>query len=402
MSRAFQYRLRTGTALVSVQDYRAAAKKALPSMVWAYLDGGAEDERTLRGNRDAFSQWRLRQRVLSGIDAVDVSTAIGGETLSLPVILAPTGLTGLAHWSGELAAARAAEAAGTRATLSTAASYSLEEVARGTTSNHWFQLYPWGDKGLSATSLSASLLDRARDAGYRTLVVTVDVPIQGNRTGERRTGMGHPLILSPRRIADAAIRPRWWYGLIRHRRVSMGNLTQARGAAAAVQTVAAQSRAVRADLTWSDIAALRERWEGPFLVKGLLEAADAVRAVDDIGATGVIVSNHGGRQLNGASASLTALPSIVGAVGDRADVLIDGGIRYGSDIATALALGARAVLIGRPYIYGLAVGGAAGVKAILDILAAELRQTMTLMGVAKLDDLKPESLIAQPCSPMAH
>jgi len=331
-----------------------------------------------------------------------VSTAIGGETLSLPVILAPTGLTGLAHWSGELAAAQAAEAAGTRATLSTAASYSLEEVARGTTSNHWFQLYPWGDKGLSATSLSASLLDRARDAGYRTLVVTVDVPIQGNRTGERRTGMGHPLILSPRRIADAAIRPRWWYGLIRHRRVSMGNLTQARGAAAAVQTVAAQSRAVRADLTWSDIAALRERWEGPFLVKGLLEAADAVRAVDDIGATGVIVSNHGGRQLNGASASLTALPSIVGAVGDRADVLIDGGIRYGSDIATALALGARAVLIGRPYIYGLAVGGAAGVKAILDILAAELRQTMTLMGVAKLDDLKPESLIAQPCSPMAH
>ncbi|MBW0018063.1 MAG: alpha-hydroxy-acid oxidizing protein [Mycobacterium sp.] len=402
MSRAFQYRLRTATALVSVQDYRAAAKKALPSMVWAYLDGGAEDERTLRDNRDAFSQWRLRQRVLCGIDAVDVSTAIGGETLSLPVILAPTGLTGLAHWSGELAAAQAAEAAGTRATLSTAASYSLEEVARGTTSNHWFQLYPWGDKGLSATSLSASLLDRARDAGYRTLVVTVDVPIQGNRTGERRTGMGHPLILSPRRIADAAIRPRWWYGLIRHRRVSMGNLTQARGAAAAVQTVAAQSRAVRADLTWSDIAALRERWEGPFLVKGLLEAADAVRAVDDIGATGVIVSNHGGRQLNGASASLTALPSIVGAVGDRADVLIDGGIRYGSDIATALALGARAVLIGRPYIYGLAVGGAAGVKAILDILAAELRQTMTLMGVAKLDDLKPESLIAQPCSPMAH
>lgn len=388
MSPAFQYRIRTTTPLVSVEDYRQAARRALPSMVWAYLDGGAEDERTLRSNREAFANWSLRQRVLAGHKDADLSVTIDGETLALPVVLSPTGLTGLAHWSGELAAARAAESAGTRLTLSTASSYSIEEVADGTEHNHWFQLYPWGDRSIPGSSFMDSMLDRAKDAGYRTLVVTADVPVQGNRTGERRTGMGHPPILTPRRIADAAIRPAWWYGLLRHKRMTMRNITHTPGAKGAVQSVAIQSRQIRPDLTWKDVAALRDRWDGAFVVKGLLDPADAVRAVDEVGATGVVVSNHGGRQLNGAMASLDALPDIAEAVGDRATVLIDGGIRSGSDVVTALALGADAVMIGRPYIYGLAVAGQRGVKAVLDILANEIRQTLILMGVAGVAELE--------------
>jgi L-lactate dehydrogenase (cytochrome)/(S)-mandelate dehydrogenase len=232
-----------------------------------------------------------------------------------------------------------------------------------------------------------SMLDRARDAGYRTLVVTVDVPVQGNRTGERRTGMGHPPILTPRRIADAAIRPAWWYGLLRHRRMTMRNLTATRGAAGAVESVTLQQRRMRPDLNWGDVASLRARWDGPFLVKGVLEPQDAVLAVDHVGATGVVVSNHGGRQLNGAAASLDALPGIADAVGDRATVLLDGGIRSGTDVVTALALGADAVMVGRPYLYGLAVAGDAGVEAVLTVLAEETRKALTLMGVASVTDL---------------
>jgi isopentenyl diphosphate isomerase/L-lactate dehydrogenase-like FMN-dependent dehydrogenase len=393
MSPAFQYRLRTPTPLVSIDDYRAAAKRALPQMVWAYLDGGAEDERTMRSNREVFSNWRLRQRVLTGHKDVDTTVSVGGETLALPIILSPTGLTGLAHWSGELAAAQSAERAGTRLALSTASSYSIEEVADGTERDHWFQLYPWGDRSVPGSSFMDSMLDRAKEAGYRTLVVTVDVPLQGNRTGERRTGMGHPPILTPRRILDAAIRPAWWYGLLGHKRMTMRNITHTPGAKGAVQSVAIQSRQIRPDLTWGDVASLRERWDGPFVVKGVLDADDAVRAVDEVGATGVVVSNHGGRQLNGAIASLDALPAVVDAVGDRATVLIDGGVRSGTDVVTALALGADAVMIGRPYIYGLAVAGGDGVTAILEILANEIRQALTLMGVASVADLTRDDLL---------
>jgi L-lactate dehydrogenase (cytochrome)/(S)-mandelate dehydrogenase len=379
----FAYRLRTRAPLVAVDDYHRAAQRALPKMVWAYLDGGAEDERTLRENRAAFTKWLLRQHVLAGHRDADLTVTVAGETLALPVVLAPTGLSGLAHWTGELGAARAAERAGTRLTLSTASSYSIEEVAAGTDHEHWFQLYPWGER----QEFMDSMLDRARNAGFRTLVVTVDVPVQGNRTGERRTGMGHPPILTPRRLADAAIRPRWWYGLLRHQRMTMRNVTAARGPGGAVAGIATQQRRMRPDLTWRDVAELRDRWDGPFLVKGVLEPADAVRAVDDIGATGVIVSNHGGRQLNATIASLDALPGVADAVGDRATVLLDGGVRTGTDVVTAIALGADAVLIGRPYLYGLAVAGADGVEAVLDILAAEIRQTLILMGVAAVTDL---------------
>jgi isopentenyl diphosphate isomerase/L-lactate dehydrogenase-like FMN-dependent dehydrogenase len=224
--------------------------------------------------------------VLAGHKDVDVAVDIDGQPLALPVILSPTGLTGLAHWSGELAAARAAERAGTRLTLSTASSYSIGEVAAGTERDHWFQLYPWGDRSIPGSSFMDSMLDRARDAGYRTLVVTVDIPVQDNRTGERRTGMGHPPILTPRRVVDAAIRPAWWYGLLRHKRMTMRNITHTPGAKGAVQSVAIQSRQIRPDLAWRDVAALRDRWDGPFVVKGVLDPEDAVLATDQVGGDG--------------------------------------------------------------------------------------------------------------------
>ena len=312
---------------------------------------------------------------------------LAGQNFDLPVLLAPTGLSGLAHWSGELAGARAAERCGTRLCLSTASSYSLEEVASGTSADHWFQLYPWGEEFMD------SMIDRAAAAGYRTLVITVDVPVQGNRIGERRTGMGHPPILTPARVADAAVRPRWWYGLLRYERMTMRSVTSVRGATGAMESVAVQNRRMRPDLTWADVAVLRKRWDGPVYVKGVLDPDDARRAVDDVGATGVVVSNHGGRQLDGARSSLSALPEIVAAVGDRASVLLDGGIRSGSDVVTACAMGASAVLIGRPYLYGLAVDGEDGVAEVLDLLAAEMRQTMMLMGVGSVRDLTPDDLM---------
>jgi L-lactate dehydrogenase (cytochrome)/(S)-mandelate dehydrogenase len=279
-----------------------------------------------------------------------------------------------------------AEQAGTRAILSTSSSYSIEEVAAATSEDHFFQLYPWADVRTGARALTESFIDRAKRAGYRGLFVTVDVPVHGNRETDRRQGMGAPPILTPARIASAAIRPRWWFNFLRYQRMSARNLVDEGGAGAAVRSVLAQYRFMRPELDWSDFAWMREQWSGPLYIKGVLDARDALRAVD-LGADGVVVSNHGGRQLDGAPASLDALPAIVSAVHGRAQVLLDSGIRRGSDVVKALCLGADAVCIGRPYLYGLAARGPAGVGHVLQIFREEICRTMTLMGVARLSDL---------------
>jgi L-lactate dehydrogenase (cytochrome)/(S)-mandelate dehydrogenase len=357
-------------------------------MVWAYIDGGAEDMRTVAANRTAFDRWQLRQRVLTGHPARDdLSVTVGGETLSLPVLLSPTGLTGMTHWSGEPAVARAAERCGTRMVLSSASTYTVEEVAATTAARHWFQLYPWRDRELMGT-----LMSRAARAGVQTLVVTVDVPAQGGRDLELRHGMATPPVLTPARVLDAAVRPRWWYGLFRHRRVTVRHLDDQGGVGAAVRSVRRQAGLIRVDLGWDDVRWMRDEWGGRMFVKGVLDPEDAVQALD-AGADGVVVSNHGGRQLDGAPASLDALPAVAAAVGGRGEVLMDGGIRRGSDIVKALCLGADAVCIGRPFLYGLAARGEAGVVDVLGILRAELARTMTLMGVHKVCDLGPSWLI---------
>ena len=232
----FQYKLTSRAGPITVEDYRQLAKRAVPSMVWAYVDSGAEDLGTLKANREAFERWCLRSKVLTGKDAKDLRVEVAGVPLSMPILLAPTGLTGISHWTGEVGAAQAAEGVGTRAILSTAATYSIEEVGAATKEDHFYQLYPWADEATGARALTESFLDRAKRSGYRALFVTVDVPIHGNRESERKRGMGTPPVLTPARIASAAIRPKWWYGFLRYQRMSARNLVDAGGARAAVRS----------------------------------------------------------------------------------------------------------------------------------------------------------------------
>ncbi|MFD7407805.1 alpha-hydroxy acid oxidase [Streptomyces sp. NPDC059866] len=381
MAKKFRFRLAGRTAPLSVEGWRKRARGRVPEMVWAYIENGADDERTLRENRAAYEEWYLHQRVLTTTSDVDLRVKVAGTSLDLPVVLAPTGLAGAAHWHGDLGAAKAAEDAGTRLVLSSASAYSIEEVAQGTAEHHWFQLYPWRDRGLMA-----SLMDRAQDSGFAALFVTVDVPVYGNRLRERRTGMALPPTLTPARVLNAATRPRWTYGYLRHRRTTLRNLEPDSGSRGGFESVEIQSANLTADIGWADLEWIRSRWTGPLLVKGVMHPDDAQRVVD-LGADGVVVSNHGGRQLNAVQPTLRALPAIAERIGDRAEVLVDGGIRTGSDVIIALALGADACLVGRPLVYGLAGGGAEGVADVLRIFREEMVRGMTMMGRARVGEL---------------
>lgn len=383
---AFQYRLSSRSGPITVEDYRVRARRALPDMVWAYIDYGADDLTTLAANRASFGRHALRAKVLTGHEAADLSVTIAGQRIALPVLFAPTGLVGLSHWTGEVGAAQAAERAGTLSIVSTAGSYSFEEVAAATQRDHFFQLYPWADPATGRHDLTYSLMRRAQDAGYAGMVVTVDVPVFGNRESERKRGMGNPPVLTPARVLNAATRPRWSLNFLKHQRISLRNLTGDGGARAAVASLSTQYRMTRPELNWDDFAWMRAHWDGPLFIKGVLDADDAERAVS-LGADGVVVSNHGGRQLDGAPAALDALPAIAERVGGRCQILLDGGIRRGSDVVKALCLGADAVCIGRPYLYGMAAAGPAGAEHIVRILREEITRTMTLMGVAELGDL---------------
>jgi L-lactate dehydrogenase (cytochrome) len=326
--------------------------------------------------------------VLTGVAEPELGVEIAGTHLSLPVLLAPTGFTGFSHWHGELGAAQAAERCGTRAVISNAATYSLQEIADATTERHWFQLYPWGNN----RGHMREMLARADAAGYHALFVTVDVPVIGGRETELRHGMTLPPVLTPRRVLECAAKPRWAYRLARHRRFTLRNLVEEEGVRAAVESVRRQQSYFYPDMTWADLDWVRSEWNGPVFVKGLMDAEDAETAVA-LGVDGIVVSNHGGRQLESGVGTLDVLPRIAEAVGDRTEVLVDGGVRRGTDIAKALALGARAVLIGRPYVYGLAVAGSAGVAAVLELLREELRRTLQLMGCASVADLDRDRLL---------
>lgn len=384
---AIAFTLSSRTSPITVADYRERARKALPAMIWAYVDGGAEDEVTLRANIDDFDTWALRSRVLTGNEGQGLAAKVGNTTLDLPVFLSPTGMTGLIQWTGECAAARAAERAGTRAVISTASSYTVEEIADATSENHFFQLYPWTSVR-TGESLAKKFIDRAHHAGYSALFVTVDVPVTGNREGERKRGMGIPPTLSPSRVLDAARKPRWAYNFLKHQRISSRMLVDERGAAAAVRSAQKQVSLLRPELCWDDLAKIRDLWEGPMYVKGILDPDDAAAAVR-LGADGIVVSNHGGRQLDSALSSIEALPGVVDRVGGPGGVpvYLDGGIRRGSDVVKALALGATAVGIGRPYVYGLASGGEDGVAHVLEIFREEITRTLTLMGVRDVAEL---------------
>ena len=402
-----QFRLRHGVPPVSVEDWGKLARRRLPGMSLAYLEGGADDLLTVKENISAYQRWRLRTLQLTGVSNPDLTTTIAGTQVSMPVACAPTGASGLSHYSGDVAAARAAEKAGTRICLSTAASYKLEEVAEATEQNHWFQLYTFG-----TPERVAELIARAKASGYTALFVTVDVPTLGNREGERRWHMQPPWTVTPPRALHLMKHWRWVWEAIAHRRMAgahylesdMGQTHESgvmSGIAEAMKSAAnMQRQMMQTDLTWDDIKWFRDQWPGPMYIKGILDPDDAARAVDEVGAQGVVVSNHGGRQLERCLASVDALPAIVDRIGDRAEVYLDGGVRRGTDVITALALGAKAVFIGRPYLYGLAAAGEAGVGSILEIFREEIKRALILMGCPSTAALDRSWLIRADADPL--
>jgi len=376
----------------SPSDYRALARRRLPRFLFEYIDGGSYAERTLRRNEVELGDLALRQRVLTSVGEPDMSTRLFGAPASLPLALAPIGLAGLNARRGEVQAARAAEAAGVPFCLSTVGACALDEVVSGTTRPFWFQLYMIRDR-----AFMADLLDQAAAAGCSTLVFTVDMPVPGTRYRDYRTGLAGASGISGRlrRVAQVLARPGWaWDVGVRGRPHSLGNVAPVLAGRTGIEDFFAWMRNnFDPTIGWRDIDFIRSRWRGPLIVKGVLDPEDA-REAAQIGADGLVVSNHGGRQLDGVRSAASALPRIAQAVGDRMTVLADGGVRSGLDIVRMLSLGAKGVLIGRLWAYALAAGGQRGVERMLALLAAEMRVAMTLTGCSRVDDIGPHCLDA--------
>jgi L-lactate dehydrogenase (cytochrome) len=365
--------------VLCLEDVRARARRRLPRVAFDFVDGAADAEVTLRRNVEAFERVVLRPRQLVDVSERSLATTVLGRPVDLPVLIAPTGMSRVAGPGGDVAGARAAARAGTVFVLSTMSSQSIEEVRARAAGELWFQLYLWRDR-----SLVERLLDRAEAASYRALVVTVDVPIVGNRLRDQRNGFTMPPKVRLHTAADLLRHPRWLAGL--RSAAAFAHVLDQESAGAMEHARLINQLLANPASTWDDLAWLRDRWPGPLLVKGTLTADDA-RIAADHGVDGIVVSNHGGRQLDGTPASLDALAEVADAVGDRVELLLDGGVRRGTDVIKARALGARAVLIGRPWLWGLAAGGEAGVSAVLEILRAEIDRALALLGRPRFDDI---------------
>ena len=364
----------------TVDDLRAAARRRLPRAAFDYLDGGAEDEVTLRRNRAAFDDWDLVPQVLRDVGSVDLRTEVLGVPSALPIVLGPTGFTRMMHPEGERAVAAAAERFGIPYVAATLGTTSLEDIRAASDAPLWFQLYVWRDRGLCK-----ELVARAREAGYSALVLTVDTPVPGARERDLRNGLTIPPALDLRTLLDGARHPRWWWGLLGSEPLTFANVRHVADEPTAVmEFVGSQFDPA---VSWDDLGWLADAWGGPVVLKGVLSPQDARRAVEH-GIAALVVSNHGGRQLDHAPATLAALERVAQEVGGELELLLDSGVRRGTDVVKALALGASAVLLGRPYLYGLAAGGRAGVERALEICTAELLRAMQLLGrtsVAELD-----------------
>ena len=370
----------------SIADLRRLAKRRLPRAVFDYADGAAEDEVTARRNEAAFEDYELLPRVLRDVSSVDLSTTVLGTPVSMPVLLAPTGMTRLFHHDGETAAARAAHRAGVVYTLSSLSTVSIEDLAKASDGPRWFQIYVWKDRGLVR-----EFFDRCRAAGYDALMLTVDVPVLGQRERDLRNGMTIPPSLTLGSALDAALHPSWWWNFLTKPRIGFANVAGKGDAGRDNLTALWTYINTQFDpsVTWRDLEWMIGEWNGSFAVKGVLDPEDAARAAS-LGARGIVVSNHGGRQLDHSPASLDALPAVVEAVAGRAEVILDGGVRRGADVAKALALGARACAIGRAYLYGIGAGGEQGVDRALELLRAELHRALALLGCASVTALGPE------------
>jgi isopentenyl diphosphate isomerase/L-lactate dehydrogenase-like FMN-dependent dehydrogenase len=378
--------------VVNIEDLRRLAQRRLPKAVFDYLDGGAADEVTLRENCRAFQEVVLRPRHAIAHQKCDLGTRVLGHEISFPAMLAPVGYSRLMHPGGEVAAARAAGEIGTGFILSTISGHKLEDVRAASSGPVWYQLYLVGGR-----EAAEAAIERARAAGFSALVITIDTPVAGMRERDLRNGvkelMGGSLLAKIPFIPELLAHPRWLAAFVLDGGVpKLENiLTPGKGAMRMTDVAAALASAV---VTWNDLRWLRKVWPAPIVVKGVLTADDALRAIDE-GASGVVVSNHGGRQLDGVAASLRALPEIVAAVNGQAEVLMDGGIRRGSDIVKAICMGARSVLVGRAYAYGLGAAGHAGVGRALEILRADVERTLRLLGCASVAELN-SSLVEVP------
>ena len=368
---------------VNIDDLRRLARRRLPNGVFNYIDGAAEDEVTMRANREAFRRWNFAPRVLRDMSQVDTSTTLLGRRLPFPLVLAPAGFTRMPDPDGELAVARAAARAGIPYCLSTVATRSIEEVAAAADGCHWFQLYPLRDR-----ELTRDLVQRAADAGYQAMMPTVDMAVSGRRERDVRRGFTLPPQIGLGTILDGIRHPGWTWRFIRSEPIVFSNVLGRSASDGTTPVALADFINTQFDpgFTWRDVAWLRDAWQGSLVIKGIQTVADA-RIAADHGCDAIVLSNHGGRQLDGAPPALDLVAPVADAVGDRVAVICDGGVRRGGDIVKALALGADACMAGRAYLYGLGAGGEAGVDYAISLLAEEMSRTMALIGCASVAEI---------------
>ncbi|MCK1789392.1 FMN-dependent L-lactate dehydrogenase LldD [Pseudomonas violetae] len=372
----------------SASDYREAARRKLPRFLFDYIDGGAYAEHTLRANSADLSGISLRQRILKNVETLSLETTLFEQKLAMPIVLAPVGLTGMFARRGEVQAVRAAQNKGIPLCLSTVSVCSIEEVVAQSQQSIWFQLYVLKDRGFMKNAL-----ERAKAAGVKNLVFTVDMPTPGARYRDAHSGMSGPFA-SSRRMLQAMTRPDWAFNVgLMGRPHDLGNISRYLGKAVTLEDYMGWlANNFDPSISWSDLEWIREFWQGPMIIKGILDPQDARDAVS-FGADGIVVSNHGGRQLDGVLSTARALPPIVQAVGNDLSVLVDSGIRSGLDVVRMLALGAKGVLLGRSMAYALAADGQRGVENMLDIFAREMRVAMTLTGVTSIDQIDETTLV---------
>jgi L-lactate dehydrogenase (cytochrome)/glycolate oxidase len=376
-------RQRRLAAALTIEDLRRIARRRTPRAAFDYTDGAADGEVSLARARQAFADVEFRPAILRDVSKVDTSRVVLGERTELPFGIAPTGFTRLMQTEGEVAGATAAAAAGIPFALSTMGTTSIEDVAAAAPGGrHWFQLYMWKDR-----ERSMALVERAARAGFDTLLVTVDVPVAGARLRDVRNGMTIPPTLTPRTILDAVPRPAWWFNLLTTEPLDFASLDSWSGTVAEMIDTMFDPT-----VTYDDLAWIREQWPGKLVVKGVQTVEDA-RRVRDVGVDAVLLSNHGGRQLDRAPVPFQLLPDVVRAVGDDVEIHLDTGIMSGQDILAAIAHGARFTLVGRAYLYGLMAGGREGVDRAIEILAGQIERTMRLLGVTSLDELTPDHVV---------
>lgn len=373
----------------NIDDLRLIARKRLPRGIFDYIDGGAEDERTMRRNSEVFAGYSFSPRVMRDVSHIDTSTELLGHRLGFPIVFSPTGFTRIAHHQGELAVARVAARHGLPYCLSTLSTRSIEEVASVSNGPRWFQVYVWRDRGLVRDMLS-----RAAANGYDTIMLTVDTAVLGRRERDVRRGFTLPPTLGLSTIVDGVRHPRWTWDFVRHDPITFANVSGADGRAPGTAVTLSDFISEQFDpaLSWDDLGWFRENWSGRIVLKGVQCVEDAVTA-QSLGVDGIALSNHGGRQLDGAPTPLELVAPVVDATQGAVPVICDGGVRRGSDIVKAVALGATACTMGRSYLYGLGAGGEAGVEKALSFLTTEMTRTMQLCGVRSLAEITPSLLV---------